>query len=143
MTQCSRCGVWLWTDYDTNLRQAMALHVQSLQQAANDTGTSLSTLSPAVLRSALHSAGNIVKPDEVEAVLSYVASDQRYKELDGLFLLHLNDKTVKQLHWLGNGSDRHAGKQYLTYRDSESQTMYELMPSGVAELAVRSETLSW
>lgn len=118
------------------------MHVQALQKASCNT---LTTLSQHVLRTHLKSAGNIVKPQEVETVLNYVASDQQYQHLDGLFLLLLTSNAVKQIQWLRSASHQQqlSAKKYFIHRDGTSQAMYELMPAGVAELAARSETLAW
>lgn len=98
-------------------------------------------MSPVVLRYAIKVAGNIVKPQEVENVLSYAISDQQYDQLHGLYLLLLANQTVQQCSW--RDSQRFPGKQYFTYRDVPSQAIYELLPAGTTQPAKRSDTLAW
>lgn len=126
------------------LAKGMSSTVQGLQQVARSNSTSLTVLSPAILRDALKSAGNIVRPQEVESVLSYVVSDKQYSQLDGLYLLLLANTTVQQFQWLRSCTGQHqSGQQYFTYRDDASKAAYELLPAGTAEVAAHSETLAW
>ena len=60
-------------------------------------GLSLKHLDSQAMRDALRSAGNIVQPEEISAILSYVITDKSYEDLDGLQLVLLDDNTVQQI----------------------------------------------
>ena len=81
------------------------------------------------LRDALRSAGDIVNPEEVSEVLSYVASDRRYQDLDGLHLILLSDGSVKQISWNDNEEEH-----YFVFTDTASESIYELMKHGKHQL---------
>ncbi len=55
--------------------------VQAIQIAAAAASLALATLTPARLCMALKSAGNLVEPAEVEAVLAYATGEREYIEL--------------------------------------------------------------
>jgi hypothetical protein len=74
------------------------------------------------MRDALRSAGNIVQPEEISAILSYVITDGRYADLDGLHLVLLNDNTVKQIEWGSSTS-----KRFYVSTDPTSEAIHELM----------------
>lgn len=93
--------------------------------------------SPHKLRRALLAAGNIVKPDEVSEVLSYVISDGEYRGLDGLHLILLNDESVEQFKWDSSG-----GKQYIVFTESKSESIFNLMKVSKHKLIQGSSTWS-
>lgn len=91
--------------------------------------------SPGKLRNALLSAGNIVKPDEVSSVLSYVTSDGRYDKLNGLYLILLQDGSVQQIK-----RDISMAKKYFVFTDAHSEIIYNLMEGKKGELVKGSST---
>lgn len=118
--RCSTaCGVQPY------LLRSFHLTVQALTEPA----LSVKLLRPDTLRRALLSAGNIVKPDEVSDVLSYVTSDKRFENLDGLHLILLHDGTVQQMKWDSTG-----GMKYFIFTDDTSQGIYDLMEGSKHQL---------
>ncbi len=84
----------------------------------------LSKLSPAKLRQALRTAGNVVKPAEVDTTLEYVISDGEY-DLNDLYLARLkNGKVVR----LGRGKTAER-KPYYAPSPDQNHTIYDLMPN--------------
>ena len=74
--------------------------LQGIKDATTEHGRwqhNLKMLTPALLREALRSAGNIILADEVDEVLSYVISDGCCDDLCGLCLLRMQDGTVEQI----------------------------------------------
>ena len=102
-------------------------------QALTSSPSAMTLFSPAKLRSALLTAGNIVKPDEISEVLSYVIGDGQYQELDGLHLILLNDGSVQQIEW-----DSSRGKRYFVFTDAESKSIYSLMEGNKHQLVETS-----
>lgn len=98
-------------------------------QALTTSSRSVTLFSPDKLRKALLSAGNIVKPEEVSAVLSYVTSDGEYEDLNGLHLILLNDGSLQQLLWGGRG-----GNKYFVFTDAKSERIYKLMEGNKHQL---------
>ena len=74
------------------------------------------------LRKALLAAGDIVYPEEIPEVLSYVCSDGRYEELDGLHLILLSTGSVQQVKLCDDNS-----KKYFVFTDTTSESIYNLM----------------
>lgn len=93
----------------------------------------ITLFSPAELRGALLTAGNIVKPDEVSEVLSYVIGDDKYQELDGLHLILLNNGSVQQIEWDSSG-----GERYFVFTDAKSKSIYSLMEGNKPHLVQSS-----
>ena len=79
------------------------------------------------------SAGNIVKPEEISAVLSYVASDGKYEELNGLHLILLQNGSVQQVQ-----KDISMDKKYFVFTDAISEVIYNLMEGKKDELVKAS-----
>ena len=104
--------------------------------AAASIGTSLKYLSPAKMRSALRSAGNIVKEAEIAEVLSYVITDKNYPELHDLHLILLKNGSIKKIQWHRPGSNK-----YAVFADSTSQQIYNLMAANKHQLVEPS--LAW
>ncbi|KAL3132925.1 hypothetical protein ABBQ38_006839 [Trebouxia sp. C0009 RCD-2024] len=85
--------------------------------------------SPDKLRKALLSAGNIVQPEEVSAVLSYVTSDGRYEDLIGPHLILLQHGSVQQMQ-----KNTSMAKKYFVFTNAKSETIYKLMEGNKDEL---------
>ena len=98
----------------------------------------LTLFSPATLRSALRAAGNVLKPEEVEEVLQYVIKDKDFADLDGLYLVHLVDNSVKRLAW-HNSVPVHLGKRFFLAGDGDSQSIYDLMSVSAGQLVKPSQ----
>ncbi len=98
----------------------MTCLVQEVSKSAY--GLSLRYLDSQAMRDALRSAGNIVQPEETSAILSYVISDGRYEDLDGLHLVLLDDNTVKQIEW-GYATSNN----FYVSTDPTSEAMHKLM----------------
>ena len=111
---------------------------QAIQEAAIANNIPLSTLAPAVLREALRRAGNVVRPSEVEEVLSFVTSDDKVNELHGLHLLLLRNGAVHQISWPDSAQDQ-AGPIYYYYDHKYSKGMYSLMINHTDRLVAPSE----
>ena len=62
-------------------------------------GTEMKYLDAPVLRDALRSAGNLVEPEEVSDILSYLIEDGSHEDLLDLQLVLLNDDSVRQIGW--------------------------------------------
>ncbi|KAL3132912.1 hypothetical protein ABBQ38_006826 [Trebouxia sp. C0009 RCD-2024] len=103
--------------------------LQIPENALTTSSRSVTLFSPDKLRKALLSAGNIVKPEEVSAVLSYVTSDGEYEDLNGLHLILLNDGSLQQLLWGGRG-----GNKYFVFTDAKSERIYKLMEGNKHQL---------
>ena len=114
------------------------LLLQAIQEAAVADNTPLSTLEPAVLREALRRAGNIVRPSEVEEVLSFVTNDDNVYELHGLHLLLLRNGAVHQISWPDSAQDQ-AGPIYYYHDHKYSKGMYSLMINLTDRLVAPSE----
>ena len=105
--------------------------------AAHD--SKLTSLTPAVLRTALRVAGNIVKPSEAQAVLQYVITDLIQPPLlgadclAGLHLILLTDNSVQKFAWYGTkpvspaDAAQHSVKRFFLSGDGDSQHIYDLM----------------
>lgn len=88
-------------------------------------------------------AGNIVHPNEVEQMLSFVLSDGEYKQLDGWWLLLLRNQRLAQITWLGTlQSKQHAALKYFTGTDGSSTAICDLMSQVGVELATSSSVLA-
>ena len=98
-------------------------------QALNLSSSSMTLFNPDRLCTALLTAGDIVKPDEVSKVLSYVISDGEYQKLEGLHLILLKDGSVQQFEW-----DSSKGKKYFVFTDTKSESIYSLMESNKHQL---------
>ena len=107
--------------------------VQAITSCARDAGQSLTMLSADKLRKALLAAGNIVKPEEVTEALSYVTQDGQYKDLDGLYLVHLRNGSIQKIQ-----RDSNRGKKYFVFTDAESEAMYKLMEGNQHQLVESS-----
>lgn len=103
--------------------------MQAVQHALKAREHPVKTFSPAVLRQALKQAGNILKPDEVNAVLAYVVGDRRYAELDQLYLVLTCDNLVHQLRCRPNPPVQQSSTQpqLVLWRDEQSRRLYNLM----------------
>ena len=103
--------------------------LQALEKAADISGHALTVFSPATLRKALRQAGNVVKPEEIEAVLLYVIKDEQIRDLDKLYLVLLLDGTVTQLVFHPELPTRghYEEVQYFMYTEEASLKMYTLM----------------
>ena len=78
----------------------------------------------------MRQAGNVVKPDEIEAVLQYVIKDKQYADLDKLYLVLLPDGTVQQLHTSPeSAAEKHQNtrKQFFMWREEQALKLYNLM----------------
>ena len=114
--------------------QALSHQIIVLQALKNSfVGSELKYLSAQVLRDALRSAGNIVEPQEVSDILSYVIRDGRYDDLHDLYLVLLNDDSVQQIKW-----DSPKGKKYFVSTDSKSKQTYGLMTANQHQLVEHS-----
>jgi len=98
----------------------MTCLVQEVSKSAY--GLSLRYLDSQAMRDALRSAGNIVQPEEISAILSYVITDNSYEDLDGLHLVLLDDNTVKQIEW-GYATSNN----FYVSTDPTSEAMHKLM----------------
>lgn len=118
-------------EWEVYLLRSVFMTVQALTTSCS----SLKLFSPDTLRKALSSAGNIVQPDEVSEVLRYVTSDERYEDLDGLYLILLNDGSVQQIMW-----DRAEGTKYFVFTDAldMSEAVYSLMEGNKHQLVESS-----
>lgn len=85
-------------------------------------GETMKYLDNEAMRDALRSAGNIVQPAEISAILSYVITGSTYVDLDGLHLVLLNDNTVKQIEWGSQPS-----KRFYVSTDPTSRAIHKLM----------------
>lgn len=103
--------------------------MQALEKAAGISGHPLPIFSPKKLREALRQAGNVVKPEEIEAVLLYVIKDKQFSELDKLYLALLLDGTVQQLQFDPQPHAKHqqTGKQFFVHGGENSLELYGLM----------------
>ena len=71
------------------------------------------------MRDALRSAGNILQPEEISAILSYVITGSIYADLDGLHLVLLDDK---QIEWGSQPS-----KRFYVSTNATSEAIHKLM----------------
>lgn len=106
-------------------------------QALTPFSSSVTFFSAQKLRRSLLNAGNIVKPDEVTEVLSYVISDGEYWGLDGLHLILLNNGSIEQFKW-----DSRDGEQYFVCTDSKSESILNLMKVSLHKLIQSSSIWS-
>ncbi|KAL3132915.1 hypothetical protein ABBQ38_006829 [Trebouxia sp. C0009 RCD-2024] len=104
-------------------------------QALTTSSSSVTLFSPDVLRKALLSAGKIVKPDEVSAVLGYATSDKKYRDLHGLHLILLSDGSIEQIKWDSSG-----GNKYFVFTDAMSKSIYGLMKGNKHQLVKTCST---
>ncbi|DBB08911.1 TPA: hypothetical protein ACH3X3_007553 [Trebouxia sp. C0006] len=81
------------------------------------------------MRPVLRSKGNIVKPSEISAVLSYIISDDKFENLHDLHLIVLSDNTVKQIKW---NSPRRS--KYFVFTDAKSRSIFDLMAANKHQL---------
>lgn len=100
-----------------------------LMQALSALPAAVTLFSPDKLRKALLSAGNIVQPEEVSAVLSYVTSDGRYEDLIGPHLILLQHGSVQQMQ-----KNTSMAKKYFVFTNAKSETIYKLMEGNKDEL---------
>ncbi len=114
--------------------------LQALQEAAATKGHQLTVLTPALLRKQLKLAGDVLQASEVNNVLEFAIKDSQYRDLDGMYLVHLYDDTIQKLEWLSGSSPRGA-KQYFMYaKDKQSQDTYDLVSAvDAAKTAVDCE----
>ena len=98
----------------------MTCTVQALSKSL--LGSTLRYLDSKAMCDALESAGNIVQPAEISAILSYVITGSIYVDLDGLHLVLLNDNTVKQIEWGSQPS-----KSFYVSTDPYSEAIHKLM----------------
>lgn len=100
-----------------------------MEEAARSSGHPLPLLTPRRLRFALRQAGNVVKPEEIDAVLLYAIRDKQIFDLDKLYLALLLDGTVQQLlvSPQPHAKPQQIRKQFFTHRGTESLQLYGLM----------------
>ena len=108
---------------------------QALQQAAQATQQQLTMLTPAVLRQALKSAGKVVHLTEVAGVLSFVISDEQYN-LEGLYLLHMQDDSVEVFAQLSDDTSTSNMEQFFRFSDKTSEGVCNLFPDSCAHQVV-------
>ena len=106
-----------------------AADMQAIRAAAEKDNVQLTFLSASNLRQALRSKGNIVKPSEISAVLSYVISDDKFEDLHDLHLILLSDNTIKQMKWNSPGSSK-----YFVFTDPKSRSIFDLMAANKHQL---------
>jgi len=106
-----------------------AAAMQAIRGAAATDNVQLIFLSASSMRQALRSKGNIVKPSEISAVLSYVISDDNFEDLHDLHLILLSDNTVKQIKWNSPGSSK-----YFVFTDPKSRSIFDLMAANKHQL---------
>lgn len=107
--------------------------LQAVFEAAGKTSTQLAYLSPAMLRKALRSAGNIIGSDEVAEVLSYAIKDGAFSELHDLHLILLKDGSVQQLKWGPSSS------KFFVFADDTSEAFFGLMATNKHQLVEHSD----
>ena len=103
--------------------------MQGIRSAAERDNAELTFLSASIMRQALRSKGNIVKPSEISAVLSYVISDDKFEDLHDLHLILLSDNTIKQIKWYSSGSSK-----YFVFTDAKSRSIFDLMAANNDQL---------
>ena len=94
----------------------LCVFAQATMEAFKVGETQICTLTPAVLRHSLRTAGQVVKPSEIAAILEYVISDEQFEDLHGLYLAHLrtgdvtrlSGKASKKARWVPRSSSLHA-----------------------------------
>ncbi len=103
--------------------------VQAICNAAEASKAPLATFSPAVLRHALRCAGNIVYAHEVEQVLSYVISDQQYRDLHNLYLICLSgdSSSIQQIKVPSTAANVRSKMFFIA---GTEQNIYEMMSFG-------------
>lgn len=104
--------------------------MQAVAYQATKRGRPLTTFSPAVLRQALRRAGNILKPEEVDAVLLYALKDNQLADLDQLYLVSTFDGCLKQLRCSPNpfsAQQQRMQTQFFMWRDPFSKDLYHLL----------------
>lgn len=103
--------------------------MQAVKDSMRANQRPITFLSAAKLRRALLSAGNVVELEEIAEVLSYVCSDGRYQELDGLHLILLSNGSVQQIKWDDANSDK-----YFVFTDTKSKSIYNPMEANKHQL---------
>ncbi len=103
--------------------------MQAIKAAAERNNVQLTCLSASNMRRALRSKGNIVKPSEISAVLSYVISDDRFEDLHDLHLILLSDNTIKHIKWNSPRSSK-----YFVFTDAKSRSIFDLMAANKHQL---------
>ena len=101
--------------------------LQAIKDSASARGRPIKRFSPAKLRQALTRAGNILKPDEVNEVLLYLAKDGNIAELDQLYLVLTQDGNMHQLQCSRNVQQHPVEKQFFMWTDAQSTDMYDLL----------------
>ena len=101
--------------------------------AAANNGTRLQYFTPARLRDALRTAGNIVRKAEIAEVLSYVVKDGSYSDLNNLHLILLKDGSIKQIKW-----NQLSSTTYFVFADSQSEKIFDLMAANKHQLVEHS-----
>lgn len=109
--------------------QSYLLRPLLMMQALTSSSASMTLFSPDKLRKALLTAGDIVKPDEISKVLTYVTSDGEYQKLKDLHLILLNNGSVQKFEW-----DSSEGEKYFVFTDTESKSIYSLMEGNKHQL---------
>ena len=71
--------------------------MQAVRSAAAAKEVILKELGPAELRHALHAAGNVVLPHEVEEVLAFVVEDKQFQDLHNLHLVRMRNGAVARI----------------------------------------------
>ena len=103
--------------------------MQAIRAAAERDNAQLTFLSASIMRQALRSKGNLVKPSEISAVLSYVISDEKFEDLHDLHLILLSDNSIKQIKWNSPGSSK-----YFVFTDAKSRSIFDLMAANKHQL---------
>ena len=108
--------------------------MQAIVAAAASNGIRLQYFTPARLREALKTAGNVVRKAEIAEVLSYVVKDGSYSDLHNLHLILLKDGSIKQIKW-----NQRSSATYFVFADSQSGKIFDLMAANKHQLVEHSE----